>query len=332
MALASRLRFARPGATIPAMRTAFMGTPDFAVPSLEALAARTEVVAVVCQPDRPAGRGLKLRPPPVKRRALELELPVLQPRRVRSQRFRAELCEQSPELVVVAAYGKILPGDMLTGVPRGFVNVHASLLPRLRGAAPIHAAVLRGEAASGVSIMRLTEGMDEGPVYLERRVELAPDETAGTLHDRLAPLGAAALGEFLDRVLAGDDPVPSEQDHAAASYAHKLDPASFEVDWTQAADEVERRIRGLSPFPGAYTHQGSKRLGLLMAAPAQGEGEPGTLLALTGRGPVIACGEGAVEVTRVKPAGKRAMDAGAWLRGARLQEGARLGPRQEDQA
>jgi methionyl-tRNA formyltransferase len=312
------------------MRTAFMGTPDFAVASLDALAERTEVVAVVCQPDKPAGRGMKLRPPPVKRRAEELGLPVLQPRRARARSFREEFRALAPELVVVAAYGKILPGDLLEEVPRGFVNVHASLLPRLRGAAPIHAAVLRGEEASGVSIMRLTEGMDEGPVYLDRRVELAPDETAGSLHDRLAIEGAEALGEFLDRVLAGEELAPAEQDHDAATYAHKLDPAEFEVDWSLPAIEVERRIRGLSPFPGSYTFQeGGKRLGLLMAGPAEGGGEPGTIVALGKRGPVVACGEGAVEVTRVKPAGKRTMDAGDWLRGARLEEGARLGPRQE---
>lgn len=313
------------------MRTAFMGTPDFAVASLDALAARTEVVAVVCQPDKPAGRGMKLRPPPVKRRALELGLPVLQPKRARAKSFRAEFQALAPELVVVAAYGKILPGDLLEEVPRGFVNVHASLLPRLRGAAPIHAAVLRGEAASGVSIMRLTEGMDEGPVYLDRRVELAPDETAGSLHDRLALLGAEALAEFLDRVLAGEDLEPAAQDHGSATYAHKLDPEMFEVDWTLPACEVERRIRGLSPFPGAYTFLASKRLGLLMAGPAEGGGVPGAILELGKRGPVIACGDGAVQVTRVKPAGKRAMEAGDWLRGARLEEGARLGPRQEGQ-
>lgn len=313
------------------MRTVFMGTPDFAVSSLDALHQRTEVVAVVCQPDKPAGRGMKLRPPPVKRRALELGLEVLQPPRVRAPSFRERFSQLAPELVVVAAYGKILPASLLAEVPRGFVNVHASLLPRLRGAAPIHRAVLRGEAASGVAIMRLTEGMDEGPVYLDRRTPLAADETAGSLHDRLATLGAEALGEFLDRTLAGEELTPREQDHAAATYAPKLEAAEFGVDWKRPASEVDRQIRGLSPFPSAFTLLASRRLVLLGSEPLVGEpeGAPGELVRLDRRGPVVACGEGAVLLTRVKPSGKRAMDAGDWLRGARLEIGVRLGPQEQ---
>lgn len=308
------------------MRTVFMGTPDFAVESLDVLAEKTDVAAVVCQPDKPAGRGMKLRPPPVKRRALELGLEVLQPRRVRAKSFRARFRELAPELVVVAAYGKILPGSLLDEVPRGFLNVHASVLPRLRGAAPIHRAILSGEAESGVALMHLTEGMDEGPVYLDARTPLSPDETAGSLHDRLATLGAGLLARWLDSALTGETPVPVEQDHDAATYAPKLDPAEFAVGWERPGAEVDRQIRGLSPFPGAYTFLDGKRVVLLGSRLAGDDaaGEPGAVVRLEKDGPVVACAGGAVKLTRVKPAGKRAMDAGDWLRGARLEVGARF--------
>jgi methionyl-tRNA formyltransferase len=311
------------------MRTIFMGTPDFAVASLDALHQRSEVVAVVCQPDKPAGRGMKLRPPAVKRRALELGLEVLQPRRVRAPSFRRRFAELAPELVVVAAYGKILPGDLLREVPRGFINVHASLLPRLRGAAPIHRAILGGDSRSGVAIMLLTEGMDEGPVYLTRATPLAPDETAGSLHDRLAELGSEALGEFLDRVLAGEKLTPEEQDHARATYAGKLEAEEFEVRWERDAEVVDRQIRGLSPFPSSFTFLAGKRLVLLASELVDNlevPGPPGTLIRQDKTGPVIACGQGGVRVTRVKPSGKRAMAAGDWLRGARLEPGVCFGP------
>lgn len=319
------------------MDTVFFGTPDFAVASLEALHERTRVVAVVCQPDRPAGRGMQPRPPPVKRRALELGLEVLQPTRLREPGFRARLEALAPELAVVAAYGKILPASMLEAVPRGYVNVHASLLPRLRGAAPIHRAVLEGDARSGVAIMQLTAGLDEGPVYLARETPLAPDETAGSLHDRLARLGAEALGEFLDAILAGGPLEAREQDHAAASYAPKLEAHEFRLDWNQPAPRVDRQIRGLSPFPGAWTELAGKRLLILGSRPVAGgvppdpgggrpaTPAPGAVLELRPEGPVVACGSGSVLLTRVKPAGKRAMAAGDWLRGARLEPGVRLG-------
>lgn len=307
------------------MRTTFFGTPDFAVPMLEVLAAKTEVVAVVCQPDAVSGRGQKLRPPPVKKRALELDLEVLQPKSVRKRVFREDLAAREPELAVVAAYGKILPPKLLALCPRGWVNVHASLLPRLRGAAPIHRAVLLGEEVSGVAIMKVTEGLDEGPVFLDVEIPLGPEVTAGELHDQVMDAGAKLLGEYLDRVLAGDPPAPVEQDHAKATYADKIEKSEGHVDWGREAAVVDRQIRGLSPWPGAYTELAGARLGLVRSRRTEGEGAPGEVLRLEAEGPVVACGEGAVLLTEVKPAGKRAMAAADWVRGARLEPGVRLG-------
>lgn len=308
------------------MKTAFFGTPDFAVPSLEVLAAASTVVAVYCQPDKPAGRGMQLRPPPVKRRALELGLPVQQPRSVKKAEFVDGFRSLGVELAVVAAYGRILPRPLLEAAPLGFVNVHASLLPRLRGAAPIHRAVLDGEPRSGVAIMQVTEGLDEGPVFLDAAVALDAATTAGSLHDRLATLGAELLSRFLAEVARrGALPPATPQDHARATHAGKLDPAEFPVDWTRPAPEVDRRIRGLSPFPGAYTSFRGERLGLVLSRLAEGSGAPGTVLGLEADGPRVACGSGAVVLTRVKPAGKRELEARAWWNGARLAPGERLG-------
>lgn len=307
------------------LRTAFMGTPDFSVPSLDVLAEKTEVVAVFCQPDRRAGRGKKVRHGPVKTRALELGLEVLQPRTLRGKRSRGRLRELAPELLVVAAYGLILPADLLAEPRLGAVNVHASLLPALRGAAPLHRAVLEGHDQAGVCIMQMTEGLDEGPVFLRRAEPLGPEVTTGEVHDRMAKLGAEALGEYLDRVAAGEDLVAEPQPEEGITYAEKVTSAEAQVDFSRPAQEVDRLIRGMSPWPGAFTEFRGKRLVLLRSRLAEGAGEPGTVLATTDAGLRVACGQGAVEVTQLKPAGKRAMAAADWARGARLEEGERLG-------
>ncbi len=307
------------------LKTAFFGTPDFAVPMLDELAARTRVVMAVCQPDRPAGRGQRPRPPPVKARAAELGIPVLQPRRMKDPEFRAAFRAAAPELAVVAAYGRILPGDLLVEPRFGFVNVHASRLPRLRGAAPIHRAVLLGEASTGISIMQVTEGLDEGPVYLDGGFDLPPGITAGELHDRLAALGRRLLGEFLLELESrGGLPEAVPQDDAGATYAEKIGSEETAVRWEDDGAAVDRQVRGLSPWPGAWTSFRGERLGLVRSVGAEGSGLPGEILAVDRDGLVVACGRGAVRITEVKPAGKRAMGAADWSRGARIVPGERL--------
>ena len=234
------------------MRVVFMGSPEFAVPCLRALVeGGHEVVLVVSQPDKPAGRGGQVQAPPVKVAAMELGLPVAQPRSARTGELRDALAASGAELAVVVAYGKILPRDVLDALPRGCINVHASILPSYRGAAPVQWAVIRGEAETGVAIMQLDEGMDTGPVWLERRVAIDPDETAGELLARLAPIGAAALLEAIAAIAAGTARA-MPQDHAAATHAPMLAKADGAIDFAQPAAAVAARIRGVDPWPGAH--------------------------------------------------------------------------------
>jgi methionyl-tRNA formyltransferase len=301
------------------MRLIFMGTPDFAVPALEALvAAGHEIACVYTQPPRPAGRGQRPRPGPVALRAEALGLPLRSPASFREPAERAAFAACGAELAVVAAYGLILPPPILDAPARGCLNIHASLLPRWRGAAPIHRAILAGDAETGVSIMAMEAGLDTGPVLLRRAVPIGPRDTAGTLHDRLAALGARLIVEALARL---DALAPEPQPTAGVTYATKIDKAEARVDWTRSAAEVDRHIRGLSPSPGAWTEAGGERLRLLLAEPAAGSGAPGSVLddRLT-----VACGAGAVRLLRLQRAGKGAMDAAALLRGFSLGPGARL--------
>lgn len=302
-----------------------MGTPDFAVPSLVAMHERGwQITAVLCQPDKPAGRGMKLTPPPVKRKAEELGLKVLQPARVREPAVVAELAAMAPDVIAVAAYGKILPRSILDLPRLGCINVHASMLPRLRGAAPIHHAVLSGESSSGVTIMKMDEGMDTGDMLLWEEVTLDPRETAGSLHDRLSPIGARLLVTALDGLLAGTL-TPVEQEHAKHTMAPKLAPDLGRIDWTRSAAEVDRHVRGVTPFPGAYTFLSGKRLRVLEAVAAEGRGEAGTVLAATPeRGIVVACGDGAMALMRIQPEGKKAQSAREFLAGHKVPAGTRL--------
>lgn len=303
-----------------------MGTPDFAVPSLVAMHERGwTITAVLCQPDKPAGRGMNLTPPPVKRKAEELGLRVMQPARVRDPQVLAELATMQPDVIAVAAYGKILPKSVLDLPRLGCVNVHASMLPRLRGAAPIHHAVLRGEATTGVTIMKMDEGMDTGDMLVWEELPLDARETAGSLHDRLAPIGARLLVQALDGLLAGTLK-PTPQDHAGHTMAPKLAPDLGRIDWTRDAAEVDRQVRGCTPVPGAYTFLGGKRLRVLDAAPAEGRGTPGTVLEATpDRGIVVACGQGALALTRVQPEGKKPQVARDFLAGHKVPAGTSLG-------
>lgn len=289
------------------------------MPSLAALVnSEHDVLAVVTNPDRPAGRGYELKPPPVKLAALEAGLEVHQPEKARDPSFISWVGSMAPDVCVVVAYGKILPKDLLDVPAKGFVNLHFSLLPAYRGAAPVQRAVMDGNTETGVSVMVLTEGMDEGPVLAEMRVPIEPDESAGVLGERLAELGAPLLTETLGRYGRGEI-VPVEQDHGAATYAPKISNEEARIDWTFPATKVGDLIRGLNPVPGAWTTFRGDRVKVFAVQIAGGAGRPGEILDATR--PIVACGSGALELVRVQPAGKRAMDGADFCRGARPLQG-----------
>ena len=302
-----------------------MGTPAFACPILEALLARADpVVGVVCQPDRPRGRGLGVSAPEVKRLAEAHRLPVLQPERLRDAAFQDALRALAPDLVVVAAYGKILPRAVLDLPPRGCINVHASLLPRHRGAAPIAWAVLAGDAVTGVTIMAMTEEMDAGDILLQRETPIAPDDTGGTLGERLARLGAAAIGEAIDGLQAGTlRPVP--QPAAGVTFAPRIEREHCRLDWRRTAIELERQVRALAPSPSAFTTLGGKLLKVHRAALATGTGPAGQVVAAGPDGLVVAAGTGALRLLEVQLEGRRRLSAEEFLIGHRLAPGTCLG-------
>lgn len=304
------------------MRIVFFGTPDFAVPTLEALvAAGHELLAVVAQPDARAGRGQQMRSPPTVLRARELGLPVRQPRAIHQGPFR-EWFETTPmDLAVVVAYGRILKPWHLHAPRRGCINVHASLLPRWRGAAPVHHAILAGDATTGVSIMQMGEGLDDGPVRARASTPIGPEETMGELWARLSRLGAELLIETL-RDLDAHPPLP--QDPTGVTLAPPLTRADGRVDWTRSARRVHDHIRGLDPWPGAWTEHRGQPLKLWRARPVEGAGEPGAVIEAKGR-LVVACGEGAVELLEAQVAGGRRLEARDLLAGRALREGERLG-------
>ncbi|SFE48781.1 methionyl-tRNA formyltransferase [Roseivivax sediminis] len=296
------------------MRLVFMGTPDFSVPVLDALVeAGHEIACVYCQPPRPAGRGKKDRPSPVQARAESLGLKVRHPERLKCAEEQEAFAALGAEAAVVVAYGLILPQPVLDAPARGCLNIHASLLPRWRGAAPIQRAVMEGDDRTGVCIMQMEAGLDTGPVLLRRETPIGAEETAGELHDRLSALGAEAVVDALSRL---DMLVPEPQPEAGITYAGKIDKAEARIDWARPAEDVARQIRGLSPFPGAWTEAGGQRIKLLGARAVDRSGVPGTVL----EGFTVACGSGAVEITRAQRAGKGAQDAGTFLLGMRLPE------------
>ncbi len=302
------------------MRLIFMGSPDFSVPVLDALAdAGHEIACVYCQPPRPAGRGKKDRPTPVHARALELGLPVRHPPSLRSPEEQAAFAALEADIAVVVAYGLILPKPVLDAPAHGCLNIHASLLPRWRGAAPIHRAIMAGDAETGICIMQMEEGLDTGPVLLRRATAIGAEETTAQLHDRLSAMGAALITEALDR-LPALTPVPQPEE--GVTYAAKIDKSEARIDWSRPAEEIDRQIRGLSPFPGAWCEHAGERLKLLASCLASGSGQPGETLddALT-----IACGSGAIQITRLQKPGSKAQDSGEFLRGAPLPRGTLLG-------
>jgi methionyl-tRNA formyltransferase len=308
------------------LRLIFMGTPDFAVPTLAEIVGRGhEVVAVYTRAAKPAGRrGLELQPTPVEAKARLLGLPVFTPKTLRSEEAQAEFRAHGADAAVVVAYGLILPRPVLDAPPLGCFNVHASLLPRWRGAAPINRAVMAGDAESGVTIMRMDEGLDTGAMAMMERLPIGPDMTAGELHDRLAPLGADLMVRAL-AALGRDALTLTPQPEAGVTYAAKIDKAETRVDWTRPWNEVHDHCRGLSPFPGAWcempTPDGPVRVKILRTTKGEGAGAPGAVLddALT-----IACGTGAVRLVEVQRAGGKAMKAGEFLRGLALAPPSRL--------
>ena len=296
------------------MRVVFMGTPEFSVPALDALVeAGHEIVAVYCQPPRPAGRGKKPRPSPVQARAEALGLPVRHPVNFKAEEDREAFAALGADVGVVVAYGLILPQAILDAPRLGCLNIHASLLPRWRGAAPIHRAIMAGDEKTGVCIMQMEAGLDTGPVLLRGEEPIGVGDTTGDLHDRLSVLGAGLIVEALPRLPLPAEPQPEE----GVTYAAKIDKAEARIDWTQPAVAVDRQIRGLSPFPGAWAETAGERIKLLNSEMAEGQGAPGTVL----EGTVIACGEGAVRITRLQRAGKGPAEADAFLRGFPLAAG-----------
>ena len=296
------------------MRIVFMGTPEFSVPTLDALVtAGHEIAAVYCQPPRKSGRGQKERPNPVHVRALDLGLEVSHPTSLRSEEAQTEFAALNADIGVVVAYGLILPQPVLDAPKHGCLNIHASLLPRWRGAAPIHRAILAGDERTGVCIMQMDVGLDTGPVLLRRSVDIDAEDTTADLHDRLSVVGAELVVEALRHL---EDLEPELQPEDGVTYAQKIDKAEGRIDWTRPAVEVDRLIRGLSPFPGAWCEIDGERVKLLGCRLVDGKGVPGEILA----GFRVACGDGASEVTRAQRLGKRAMSAEDFLRGTPLPE------------
>lgn len=301
----------------------FMGTPDFAAETLRALLAAGErVTAVVTQPDRPKGRGQAPAPPPVKVLAEAHGIPVAQPEKIRTPDFEAWLRAAAPAYVVVVAYGRILPANVLAVPPGGCVNGHASLLPRWRGASPIQWAIVNGDAETGITTMLMDEGLDTGPMLLRRAIPIGPDEDAASLHDRLAALGGALMVETLRGLRAGTLR-PTPQPAEGATYAPILKKEDGAVDWRRPAARIHDQVRGLTPWPGAYTHLRGQYLKLLETArvDAAAAGEPGAIAAVGADYADVVTGEGVLRLRAVQPAGKKRMRAGDFFRGARLAPG-----------
>lgn len=296
-------------------RVVFMGSPDFAVPVLRRLSERYEIAGVVTQPDRPAGRGRQLKPPSVKLLAEQLGLPVMQPPKLRVPEAMEQLRAWAPELIVVAAFGQILRPDVLNLPRYGCINVHASLLPRWRGAAPIQAAVLAGDEETGVTIMKMDEGVDTGAILSQRALAIGLDETAGSLAERLSDAGAKLLTETLPAYLSGELQ-PRPQDNDGATYAPMLKKEDGLLDTSKAADELARRVRAFNPRPGAFLPGDGGALKVHRAHPEIGDAAPGSRTAYLGQ-PAVGTGKGLLVLDEVQPSGKKAMSGRAFLAGAR---------------
>ena len=311
------------------MRVVFMGTPDFAVGTLKALLqSRHQVVAVVTQPDKPKGRGKAMQFTPVKEVAVRAEIPVLQPKRVREPEVVEEIRQFHPDVIVVVAFGQLIPKAILDMPQYGCVNVHASLLPKYRGAAPIQWAVIDGEEKSGVTTMQMDEGLDTGDMLLTEEVVLDPQETGGSLFDKLSEVGAGLLLKTLDELEAGNVHPQKQPSESTTAYAAMLTKKMGEIDWTQSAVQIERLVRGLNPWPRAYTHLGQKTLKIWRAAvhPSMVQTkEPGTVILMDKKHFGVQTGDGMLEILELQLEGKKRMDADAFLRGYQVEDGIKLG-------
>ena len=308
------------------MRSVFFGSPDFAVPCLEALYQISEIAAVISQPDRPAGRGLSLRQPAVKQRALELGLDVWQPKRVRASAFAERLRALEADVGVVVAYGRILPRAVLDAPRTGCVNVHASLLPRWRGAAPIQWSIVHGDSETGVTLMQMDEGMDTGPILATATTAIEHDEDAASLGERLSKLGAELLRNELARYVAGEL-VPTPQDDAKATMAPLLDKADGRIDWNKPAREVHNHIRGMNPWPGAFATLGGRRIKVYSSRDSTLDPEgasPGKVIALDSNAILVACAQGTIELQELQESGRKRLDARAFIAGRGIRVGDRF--------
>ncbi|MDW7650233.1 MAG: methionyl-tRNA formyltransferase [Bacillota bacterium] len=306
-------------------RIVFMGTPSFAVPALEALHSSFTVLAVVTQPDRPSGRGKKMTPPPARVAAETLGIPVLQPTKIKTDDFSDQLISLAPDFIVTCAYGRILPKKILEIPTVTALNIHASLLPRWRGAAPIHRAVMAGDKESGVTIIHMDEGMDTGDMVLRRAVSVRPDDTTGDLHDRLSLLGGEMVVDAVHSILNGTaERIP--QDESEATAAPVLQREEERIDWCSSAQDIHNLVRGMNPWPGAYTLLNGNRLKVWRGCPVNGKAPScGEVISAEGEGILVAAQNGAFRITELQPPGKKAMSAADFLRGRPLPAGTRLG-------
>jgi methionyl-tRNA formyltransferase len=307
------------------LRIIFMGTPDFACPTLKTLIDRGEqVVAVVTQPDRPKGRGQQTLPPPVKLLAQEHDIPVLQPVKVRLPESIEEIRALNPDLIVVVAFGQILPKALLEIPKHGCINVHASLLPRYRGAAPLNWCIINGETETGVTTMMMDVGLDTGDMLLKKATPIDPDEDTRTLHDRLSQIGAELLGETLDALAAGRL-VPEKQDEALTCYASMLKKEDGMVDWSKDASVIKNLVRGMTPWPGAYSYLDDKLLKIYRVQAASGSGEAGEVIGAGRDGIEVGCGAGSIIINELQLEGKKRLSAAEFLAGCKLEPGTLLG-------
>lgn len=310
------------------MRALFFGTPEIAVPSLLSLVEVAEVVGVVCQPDRPAGRGLELRPPPVKSKALELGLPVIQPTKLKTGEVAAWMRERSVDVALVLAYGRILPRDMLDAPRRGCMNLHASLLPKYRGAAPIQWSIANGETETGITLTQMDMGLDSGPIFAKRTLSIGPDETAGELAVRLSELAAEVTRLDLPRAVSGELKA-QPQNHDEATLAPILQKENGLIDWARPAQAVHDHVRGMTPWPGAFTWLPDGRtlkvLQTRRAAWDRAEAEPGSIIGADKLRVLVACAEGTLEIVRAQVEGRKPLAAGELVAGRTLSSGMKLG-------
>ena len=306
-------------------RTIFMGTPDFACPTLQRLIERGEnLVAVVTQPDRPKGRGQRLMPPPVKELAVQHAIPVYQPHKLRDPAFIEMVRELKPDVIIVVAFGQILPKALLDIPPQGCINVHASLLPRYRGAAPLNWCIINGETETGVTTMLMDPGLDTGPMLLVRKTALDENEDIVSLHDRMAAMGAELLAETLDRLAAGDI-VPQQQNNADTCYAAMLKKEDGLIEWNRDARSIHNQVRGMSVWPGAFSFIGDQPLKIYRTRVSAGSGQPGTVLKSAKGQLEVACRTGSLLIDELQLSGKKRLDIGSFLAGFPIPEGTLLG-------